>query len=195
MRCSWWPSTHETPPRAPRAKSRPHPRGDLRRSHRHLVRRPPQSGARGSHRWPRSRAPRHPATARSTDRSASPTKRRGLRCPWRSCSFTAAPAGRSDFATVVPRLAKTYRVIVPDLPGFGALRARHPGLLVPCARALRARAARRARESTTPTSWGSAWAAASRSRWPTSRPAARALDHDALLDRRAGDGAARRLRR
>ena len=31
-----------------------------------------------------------------------------------------SPGGKRDFATVVPDLAKTYRVIVPDLPGFGA---------------------------------------------------------------------------
>ena len=30
-----------------------------------------------------------------------------------------SPGGKRDFETVVPRLAKTYRVIVPDLPGFG----------------------------------------------------------------------------
>jgi pimeloyl-ACP methyl ester carboxylesterase len=30
-----------------------------------------------------------------------------------------SPGRKGDFATVVPRLAKTYRVIVPDLPGFG----------------------------------------------------------------------------
>jgi len=31
-----------------------------------------------------------------------------------------SPGGKHDFATVVPDLAKNYRVIVPDLPGFGA---------------------------------------------------------------------------
>jgi len=31
-----------------------------------------------------------------------------------------SPGGKHDFATVVPDLAKHYRVVVPDLPGFGA---------------------------------------------------------------------------
>jgi pimeloyl-ACP methyl ester carboxylesterase/membrane protein DedA with SNARE-associated domain len=31
-----------------------------------------------------------------------------------------SPGGKHDFETVVPELAKRYRVIVPDLPGFGA---------------------------------------------------------------------------
>ncbi len=31
-----------------------------------------------------------------------------------------SPGGKHDFATVVPDLAKHHRVIVPDLPGFGA---------------------------------------------------------------------------
>jgi pimeloyl-ACP methyl ester carboxylesterase/membrane protein DedA with SNARE-associated domain len=31
-----------------------------------------------------------------------------------------SPGGKRDFATVVPDLAARYRVIVPDLPGFGA---------------------------------------------------------------------------
>ena len=30
-----------------------------------------------------------------------------------------SPGSKHDFQSVVPRLAKTYRVIVPDLPGFG----------------------------------------------------------------------------
>lgn len=30
-----------------------------------------------------------------------------------------SPGGKRDFGTIVPRLAKAYRVIVPDLPGFG----------------------------------------------------------------------------
>jgi pimeloyl-ACP methyl ester carboxylesterase/membrane protein DedA with SNARE-associated domain len=30
-----------------------------------------------------------------------------------------SPGGKHDFATMVPELAKRYRVIVPDLPGFG----------------------------------------------------------------------------
>jgi len=31
-----------------------------------------------------------------------------------------SPGGKHDFRTVVPELARRYRVIVPDLPGFGA---------------------------------------------------------------------------
>ena len=31
-----------------------------------------------------------------------------------------SPGGKHDFRTVVPELAKTYRVVIPDLPGFGA---------------------------------------------------------------------------
>jgi len=37
-----------------------------------------------------------------------------------------SPGSRRDFATVVPTLVESYRVIVPDLPGFGESRAELP---------------------------------------------------------------------
>ena len=100
--------------------------------------------------------------------------------------FHGSPGSAGDFVRLLPDLSAARRLIVPDLPGFGASEREVPELLRAGPRGVRGGAAGRARAWSAPTCSGSAWAA--RWRWSSRLVAAgaRPLRDDAGVHRGRG---------